>query len=83
MFMRCHPLPWGSCLMRDLPSIGIHPENVGSAPHQVLGVATPATSCIQQPHPRCDSPSQKLVEDVDVDLAKLSEQFVTTTWRFG
>jgi len=24
-----------------------------------------------------------LVEDVDVDLAKLSEQFVTATWRFG
>jgi len=53
------------------PRIGVDAKNLKPRPQQINKVAAKATPCIQNPHPWRNSPTQKLVEKVNINLAKL------------
>jgi hypothetical protein len=63
----------------DLSWVGVDPEHVGATPHQVFGVATASTACVEQPHVRADTAPENLIEDINIDLTELSQQFVAPT----
>jgi hypothetical protein len=55
----------------DRGRVLVHSHHVEPAPQQVHEVPTTSAPGIQYRHTRCDTATQQLVEEVDVDLAEL------------
>jgi len=51
--------------------VGVHAEYLIPLPEKIDQVAPRSAARIEQPHPRPDTTSEKLIEQVDVDLAEL------------
>ena len=62
----------------DLVGIGIDSEDFRAATHQIVGVPAIPTSRVEDRHRWCDATSEQLVEEVDIDAAELSVQFLGT-----
>ena len=67
----------------DLVRVHVDAEDLCSAAHQVMGVAASTASRIQHPHLRPDPSAEQLVEEVDIDIAEVSDELIATTGWIG